>query len=933
MRIPKAFSVAFFLLFFFSTAFALACSGVSDFSSQYSQVQGFSAGSLGAIDSFQETKNGTVMEFSNTKIGKLAQTAPIVLTLETSNQSKGKIYYALATTEDYFSTQKYDSISLFTWADAQGTNLLDGIQSNAKPSQCAKWANAKDAAMLDLSNYPAEQPIKLFTATATTPGTYFTLLCATTDVDVTVTKADKSGKKYTLGKGIFNGGANKMIPLNEAQEAEAQTFIGNVKEQVKQGNACIEDSKIKWNLAKMLEVSVKGLAKTPVEILLEPDNDNDNLPNETDPQPNTPQQPSSGQTYPGLAQGDGYTLLFLPLKWNHSLDSSTGTFEENVKEQSQYFIETAGIQTCKKITVKTLSEADIAGCSLQSLDMSGFDPYGALDLIKSCAGSKAGAQSNSGNLAVIALTNHPKMAVYDPSFGSGAVQTAGFTEPGGNIIIASIKSKAVPTHELGHLFFNFCDQYKFTEFVLQDNQRKRLGIPKGKGLSPGCQNKYPGPGGGQQYQLQISQTGLAVPSNFKPGQCPDYPKCSYETGSFLTCCANDKTDYHDCSGRFIPINGARGLSVMGAYYAALGDNLPRTYDCFEKEAIQKQAGCKIEASTVRETGAPAKALLEQDSDGDGTPDSAGTGTGQELETARAAQYLIGGGESAYTLLFIPWGWKHSKDKAKGTFEENVNGAVDYFIEKAGLQGCQNITVKLMDEKEAEACNLDTVSTYNLQPYMASDLVKRCIGSKAGLPSNSETFAAIMLTNADIIEAYDPYANSVFSTAAITEPENKVIFAVSLLKNQTIPHEIGHIFFNFCDQYKFSEFVSQDLRRKEAGIPSGEGISPGCQNKYPGPGGGQQYQIVVGEAGLEVPSGFDPQSCPDYPKCDDYETGMFVTCCANDKTDYHDCSGRFIPINGGIGVSVMGAYYKELGDTLLRDFDCFEKDAITKMAGC
>jgi hypothetical protein len=630
----------------------------------------------------------------------------------------------------------------------------------------------------------------------------------------------------------------------------------------------------------------------------------------------------------------------MPLRWKHSLDSSTGTFEQNVKEQSQYFIETAGIKTCKKITVKTLGEADIAGCGLQSLDMGGFDPYGALDLIKSCASSKAGALSNSGNLAVIALTNHPKMAVYDPSFGSGAVQTAGFTEPGGNIIIASIKSKAVPTHELGHLFFNFCDQYKFTEFVLQDKQRKRLGIPKGKGLSPGCQNKYPGPGGGQQYQLQISQTGLAVPSNFKPGQCPDYPKCSYETGSFVTCCANDKTDYHDCSGRFIPINGQRGVSVMGSYYAGLGDSLPRTYDCFEKEAIQKQAGCKIEASTVRETGAPANALLETDSDGDGVPDSAGTEAGQEPETTRAVQYLAWGNESAYTLYFLPLKWDHSKDATGGTFEENVTKLSDFFIEKAGLAGCRNISVKLVKGKEN--CNFNSINFDSFVPEDAFDAVEACFGLNIGFLLNKEKSAVIALSNATTaITGAEPYGGS-FN--GISHVNKKLI--ISLIDQKAIAHELGHVLFYFCDQFNGSIYQITDLQLKAARLPKGNDLTAGCQNTYPGsttsqsfPYGIATYRVELSENNELQVSGnpdyslayVDPPSC-DYQKCD-YEKDPFPsTCCPNlGYPNYtSQCTGRLIPMDGKIGLSLMG---KTINDFTLYDFDCKEKEVIKKIAGC
>ncbi|MCX6801546.1 MAG: hypothetical protein NT067_00380 [Candidatus Diapherotrites archaeon] len=592
MRIPKAFPVAFFLMFFSSAAFSLACSGVSDFEAQYSQAQGLSAGSQAAIDSFQEIKSGTIMEFSNNQIGKLVQTAPVALSLETG--SKAKIYYALATKTEYFSAEKYGSLSLFNWTDAQGTNILDGIQAGAKPENCAKWKNAQDAAMLDLSNYPPEQAIKLFTATAMPSGTYFALLCATADVSLTVTKADKSGIKYSLGKGVFNGGTTQMIPLNEAQEAESQTFIGNVKEQVKAGNACIEGNKIKWNLAGMLEVSVKGLAQTPAEIVLEPDKDGDKMPDSTDPEPETQQKPSAGQSYPELAQDSEYTLLFMPLQWDHSLDSSLGTFEQNINNVYDYFLEKSGLGSCgKKVSKIVLSESDVKGCGLESIDVSCFAAPRDFDIISNCASKKAGLTPNL-KTAFVALANR-QIGTKEADGTCDIVD--GYSNPNRNDILLGMGTpEASFSHELGHLFFSFCDQYSVEAFSMCATQMRAAGKPAGQ-QKKGSQNKYPGPGGEIRYKAQYSYTEILVQYNPDLGNCPTYDKCSYETGKLVTCCPNRDSEYLDCTGRFIPFkSGSRtvvGASIMGPAMIINGRKglIPRDFDCFEQEAIKAITGC------------------------------------------------------------------------------------------------------------------------------------------------------------------------------------------------------------------------------------------------------------------------------------------------------------------------------------------------------
>ncbi|MEM0360665.1 MAG: hypothetical protein QXK06_05005 [Candidatus Diapherotrites archaeon] len=590
--------MAFFLLFFASSVFSFACSGVVDFGAQYSVASGLGLGSVSGIGSFVELKNGTIMEFSGNQVSKLTQTSPIILSLETSNTARGKIYYALATKEKYFEASDYESLSLFTWIDSQGISLIDGVQANIKPENCTQWNTPKDAILLDLSNYPANKNINLITPTAMPAGTFIAVLCAPADVSITITQADLSGKKYSLGKGIYNGGIKQMIALNEGTPASPESFARNAIEQIKAENACIEERKIKWNLSGLLEKIVAGKAKNPVEILLEPDKDGDNLPDETDPAPETPQAPTT-KPYPGLASGSEYNIIFLPLKWN----SSSGGFEEKAQKSANFFKEIAGLQDCKNISIRFLKESDVKECGFDSLNLQRLDPISSIDLVKNCVISKTGFQINSANSAIVALTNQSSIAIVDPRRGQEPIIANGFTETGGNTIIANLNSSYTIAHELGHVLFNFCDQYRLSEFQIQDAKSKQEGIPRKPGFTPGCQNKYPGPDNIRRYNVVFTKNSLEVPASFNPATCPSYPKCNSETGSFTTCCPNSSNPVADCTGRFIPINTAsgtiRGTSVMGAYYAELGDLIQRQFDCFEKETIRKMTGCNPSVTASR----------------------------------------------------------------------------------------------------------------------------------------------------------------------------------------------------------------------------------------------------------------------------------------------------------------------------------------------
>lgn len=263
----KILPIALLFLIFLSECFALACSGARDFESQYNELKAMQAklesSSPASITSLQEIKKGIVMQVSDSSLERLAESAPIAIKLETSAQGKGKIYYALATSERYYSTEEYGGFSLFNWFDASGTTIVDGVKTNFIAQECSGWSEQSNALAIDLSNYTASERITLFTVLAVPKETYFVLLCAPTDTTITIYYLDGTQQSYNLGKGINNGGEQIMLPIGFYSKNSAYSFAADGKfieqtiEKIKEQKACVEEragkKHVKWNLSGMLE--------------------------------------------------------------------------------------------------------------------------------------------------------------------------------------------------------------------------------------------------------------------------------------------------------------------------------------------------------------------------------------------------------------------------------------------------------------------------------------------------------------------------------------------------------------------------------------------------------------------------------------------------------------------------------------------------------
>ena len=131
----------------------------------------------------------------------------------------------------------------------------------------------------------------------------------------------------------------------------------------------------------------------------------------------------------------------------------------------------------------------------------------------------------------------------------GSNKVIGYTSFGWSDVIGEYDHPEVTGHELGHTFYH-CEQYNQKAWHDQNAELKAMG---------GCQNYYPD---GTTH-------------------CSAY-------GSLTTKCPEFPTRYLDCRGRKIPVGKQIGRSIM-----SYGNQpVPRRYDCFEKEEIQKVLICK-----------------------------------------------------------------------------------------------------------------------------------------------------------------------------------------------------------------------------------------------------------------------------------------------------------------------------------------------------
>jgi len=605
--------IAVLLLLFSANAFGFACAGVNDFSQS---IELSSTADATELSLLSEIKNGIVLETDGETLEKFSESVPIALRIE--SEAKGKIYYALASTDSFYSDYP---TNYFAWVDGRGASFLDGAKKSFKPDDCTGWETATDALMLDLSDF--EEDFSIFTASAVPRNSFFTLLCAPSDVTLSIQYFDGTKKAYDLGKGIFNGGGQAMVPLGfysryETQEFPGENFPSSVIEKISEEKACVFDFEGKkavyWNLAGMLErIEDSTTEPEPVDPVEEinpvpapepeppepepvipepatpdPDSDGDGIPDNNDPEPNIPE--TREEPIPVPISNAAFTIYIFPAKWSNSL----GSYEAAAKRNVDFFLQNSGASS--RIDYRIMTQREVADCGFDSLNYDCLNPSNMAQLLLRCVRAKLGTSTRARANQYAVLTNYPNFKKLQSNGQCRLV--GGYGQLGGNISFISMGSKAALAHELGHSMFYFCEQYSARIHASLDAQLRASRTPAN---NPGCQNKYPGPGDRVRYHAMPRNSGFDLysairnsageivlqPSGTIPS-CPAYEKCSYNTGNFVTCCPNDvRSASVDCSGRFIKIGSARGSSIMGPSYQLEGVEPPRSFDCFEQDTIAR----------------------------------------------------------------------------------------------------------------------------------------------------------------------------------------------------------------------------------------------------------------------------------------------------------------------------------------------------------
>ena len=565
-------------------------------------------------DDLQALRSGLVVEIElsgGTVTSWIAyNTIPVKIEL-TSSQLKGtKMYYSLL---DSRQNLLNFNDSLLVWA-YNGNAIVDSFK--ARTEECRN--TNINAALLNLQNFNGQKIV----AYAFLPrDAKLQIHCFTGSGHLNVYYFDGTMRTLELSRG-----SDPRIVTLGYLGAESLN-ISDIIELIRENKVCVEKTadeiRLRWNPEAIFSIQQTG-QQQEVQAPLEPDSDSDGIPDTSDSCPTQP------ETFNGYNDGDGcpdraptqpttyrqdygqvasanslsqYNFIFLPLQWNDSLNGSSGTYEENVDRQLNFFLQKTGLQGCNKIAKIVMSKEEVRDCGLESINLSCIDTSRAPALILKCVQRKRGININSTNNIAIALTNTPNLG---KNIGSGCRPIGATTTLFGQpiIIIATNYSSFVTSHELGHRLFYFCDQYDLGEYVYQNSMLKRANMPS---FSPGCQNKYPGPyrivngipHATQRYNVSYANGRLVIDRHASES-CPPYPKCSYEVGGFVTCCPNmnKATTGVDCSGRFIPLQIAsasadRAVSIMGPAFKGGGRivNIPRDFDCFEKEAIARIVGC------------------------------------------------------------------------------------------------------------------------------------------------------------------------------------------------------------------------------------------------------------------------------------------------------------------------------------------------------
>ncbi len=933
----KALILILLLLFVTGTAFGFACSGTKDFDAQYEKIKETQTGSPETISSLSEIKTGTTLEIQNQEVKRKAESVPVVIKLKINPENRGKIHYALATKEKYFTAEDYGSVNLFNWVDGLGTNIVDGLKKGLIVEDCTEWKNKKDALAINLSNYSTQestQEIDLYTATAVPQNTFLVILCAPAETKVKVYYFDGTKKTYNTGKGILNGGEQLMVPIGRYSSNAGYSyesggeFTKKTVEQIKEKKACLEEGNgkelIKWNLSGMLEEILATSQNIPWSEQLEEkqgSNQGEKPPEETGG--NTGQTEEVGEK---LALKDVY---FSP--------------QHPTEQDTKY--------------LKCIAEALIP-------------------------------EGNQKEITYHFTWKVDGKTFFEKSYTKPANTTGMYTQLEGKSLKAGQKYECSVTVSDGET----TTEPKTAETTIE----KEESIGNGKGEEPDKDGDGFPDSADKCPNQSAPESNDGCPTTPQKGKCADNTeegKCSTNKPKY---CSNgnliDKCSVCDCpSGKHCNKSTEKCETDCKEEWICIENNTKKAHrlkDCSLTDKRTCAYGCENGQCKTKtggtETCRPKTCSQMNWECGTGKENKCNTtincggcsnGTCQNHKCVTTQPVR----NTKVQFVMFPVLWNGSQT----SFESEADRQLAYFFQKAGLTNCKQnyeiIKVKKSDIQKTPACaaltKTRTITCLDDAGYSGTSYwenLHRCTSALYGshVKTNTQNTALIALTDADLgimQRTQTGVTCGIKSAAGIQTGINGVVTEYRTGK-QVMSHEIGHIH-RFCEQYSMQDWWNQNR-------------AFGCTNYYAGLFGSDAYGPY--EFYLRDPPRFKDKKCISSEKisCPNifvistlpkswFTQGRFderrivsdgpYSICRNPIQDKQgniycqdggiafiglDCFGRKILNSAGkqIGYDLMGfAGIKNLVSSINarkgvnlsseRYYDCFEKRKIQEDWGC
>lgn len=861
-RLNKTIAFTLLFLILLNEGFGIACSGVKNFQEQYTELKEMEtqlqASSPEEINSLKEMKDGTIMEIDGTELKKIAKSVPIIIQLETEIEKRGKIYYALADKDNYFSTDQYVGITIFNWVGEGGKTVLDGVKANYIAENCSEWKTKKDVMEVDLINYTGEKKIKASTILAVPQNSYFALLCAPANVNITAYYFDGTKQTYNLEKGILNGGKQLMVPIGKYSKSNAysfsgeQGFIDRIIKEVEKENTCIEEGNgkklVKWNFSNLPE---KLLSEEAVE--------------ETTP---TEEKNSAPQLNNVFFKSTETHLECWAEAWDSDLDKMTYTFtwkrdgekifkgsypeEGDEKKYRSYstrvkkgqlragstyecIVEVSDGIKSKQLSVKKTipGEPEPEPEKEEEKPVEGEkkeqeEPKEEKECKKpeDCTETKCGE-----NKHIECIENKCECVENPPEEKEEEQEENGEKEeekenqppklidvylkplnPTPQDTLECIAEAKDPDNET--LTYNFTWELngeKFSEKTYQRKANKMTEKINKKYLKGGQEYKCSATVSDGEYTTKPKSdtTKIIQEKSIDEGKGEEKDSDDDKVPDGSDNCPNQKGPAinHGCPAEEgSPCNGPTDCEGMDCSQA----------NCYpiEKECIKGKCTCCPPKKEKKEPPTP-----------------------------------IAKGTEA-TFIGLPIGWVGSQQ----SFESEVDRHLGFFFEKAGLEKCREnyeiIKLKIRDVEKEPACNSLKRSGGGI---IFGDLIpdrsiyaciNKLLGSKAQVNSDISLIAGA--TNGDL-------TTTVHGRGVTGLQKNKNIIMFEAQSGvMSLSHEIGHAVGNFCEQYNMYDYRWQNKLFKQR---RGEG----CQNYYPG-----HFDTKYTSAYGELPYQFWTDG--KYPKC-------------------------------------------------------------------